>query len=285
MGRELVQRVLSLRELGASGRVLVMTAGPYETPCPMSLSCLPVFVEKPGPDGYPPPDGDQSRRRPSYLLRCTQAVTRRKGGGTQSRRRAPRSDIGKKKTPKHGGRPPTVKVCAGHGKVGAATRAARPCSAPTRRRCPSGSVSVRGLSSMALFLCLACRPLRLENFLTSSASAPRSATSHVLAGEAQAARRAGGGGVRWLQWAVSRATAGSVGSSIIACISSTRVLAGGTMHVSIRCLDSYGGRKARAFSDGETLKGFVAFPISHILFPTSHESRLHCCVRRLFDKN
>ena len=94
-----MQRVLDLRKLGASGRVRVMTAGPPETPRPLRLSCLPVFVEKPGPDGYP--DGDQSRRRPSYRLRCTQAVTRRKGGGTQSRRRAPRSDIGKKKTPKH----------------------------------------------------------------------------------------------------------------------------------------------------------------------------------------
>ena len=94
MGRKLVQRTLDLRELGTSGHSLVTTG---ETPCPLSLSCLPVFVEKTGPDG------NESRRKPSHRLRCTQAVTRRKGGGTQSRRRAPRSDIGKaKKTLKPG---------------------------------------------------------------------------------------------------------------------------------------------------------------------------------------
>ena len=87
MGRVLVQRVLRL--VGTQ-----VTTG-HETPCQLSLSCLPAFAEETGPDG------DKPRRWLSYRLRCTEGVTRRKGGGTQSRRRAPRSDIGKKKTPKH----------------------------------------------------------------------------------------------------------------------------------------------------------------------------------------
>ena len=85
MGK-LVQRQLKLY----NGLVATDPHGTFDAD---GLSCLPA--EKVGPDG------GTSRQKRSYRLRCAQDVTRRKGGGTQRRHRAPRSDIGKaRKKPK-----------------------------------------------------------------------------------------------------------------------------------------------------------------------------------------